>query len=175
MFIFVSIIAILIWAAFWGAIRLERTMGETRLWDRDTAAPGQQVMEKPEHIRAVPLVVFVDDTHLLDDGSATLVHQLAMTGAATVLLAVQSGERAPDPVVSLWKDGLAERIEVGTLGDAAVEELLATVLGGPVDAVASRRGRPPPGSARPGRARACGIGRGRGRRRGAGPGGPGSL
>ena len=31
MFIFVSIIAILIWAAFWGAIRLERTMGLTRL------------------------------------------------------------------------------------------------------------------------------------------------
>jgi len=81
-----------------------------------------------------PLVVFVDDAHLLDDGSATLVHQLAMTGAATVLLTVQSGQRAPDPVVALWKDGLAERIEVGTLGDAAIEELLATVLGGPVDA-----------------------------------------
>lgn len=38
MFIFVSIIAILIWAAFWGAIRLERTMGLTRLPARDTAA-----------------------------------------------------------------------------------------------------------------------------------------
>jgi len=81
-----------------------------------------------------PLVVFVDDAHLLDDGSATLVHQLAMTGAATVLLTVQSGERAPDPVVALWKDGLAERIEVGALGDAAIEELLVTVLGAPVDA-----------------------------------------
>src|SRR5271165_1108768 len=63
-----------------------------------------------------------------------LVHQLAMTGAATVLLTVQSGQRAPDPVVALWKDGLAERIEVGTLGDAAIEELLVTVLGAPVDA-----------------------------------------
>src|SRR5271165_4479365 len=81
-----------------------------------------------------PLVVSVDDAHLLDDGSATLVHQLAMTGAATVLLTVQSGERAPDPVVALWKDGLAERIEVGALGDAAIEELLVTVLGAPVDA-----------------------------------------
>ena len=83
-----------------------------------------------------PLVVFVDDAHLLDDGSATLVHQLAMTGAATVLLTVQSGERAPEPVVALWKDGLAERIEVGTLGDAAIEELLVTVLGAPMDAAA---------------------------------------
>ena len=81
-----------------------------------------------------PLVLFVDDAHLLDDGSATLVHQLAMTGAATVLLTVRTDERAPDPVVALWKDGLAERIEVGALGDAAIEELLVTVLGGPVDA-----------------------------------------
>jgi len=38
MFIFVSIIAIFIWAAFWGAIRLERTMGETGSPDRETVA-----------------------------------------------------------------------------------------------------------------------------------------
>jgi hypothetical protein len=30
-----------------------------------------------------PLVVFVDDAHLLDGGSATLVHQLALTRTAT--------------------------------------------------------------------------------------------
>ena len=86
-----------------------------------------------------PLVVFVDDAHLLDDGSATLVHHLALTQAATVLVTVRSGEPAPDPVVAMWKDGLAERIEVGTLGDAAIEELLVTVLGGPVDAASVRQ------------------------------------
>jgi len=66
-----------------------------------------------------PLVVFVDDAHLLDGGSATLVHQLALTGKATMLLTVQSGQTVPDPVVALWKDGLAERIEVAVLPDAA--------------------------------------------------------
>ena len=81
-----------------------------------------------------PLVVFVDDAHLLDNGSATLVHQLALTRAATILATVRSGEATPDPVVSLWKDGPAERIEVGILDDDAIEELLVTVLGGPVDA-----------------------------------------
>ena len=81
-----------------------------------------------------PLVVFVDDAHLLDDGSATLVHHLALTQAATVLVTVRTGELAPDPVVAMWKDGLAERIEVADLGDAAIEELLVTVLGAPVDA-----------------------------------------
>ncbi len=64
-----------------------------------------------------PLVVFVDDAHLLDAGSATLVHQLALTRAATVVATVRSGEAVPDPVVALWKDGPAERIEVGVLDD----------------------------------------------------------
>jgi DNA-binding NarL/FixJ family response regulator len=80
-----------------------------------------------------PLVVFVDDAHLLDNGSATLVHQLALTGAITVLATVRSGEAVPDPVLSLWKDGPAERIEVGVLDDAAIEELLFMALRGPVD------------------------------------------
>ncbi len=69
-----------------------------------------------------PLVVFVDDAHLLDGGSATLVHQLALTRAATVLVTVTSGETAPDPVVALWMDGPAERIELGVLRDEAIEE-----------------------------------------------------
>ncbi len=86
-----------------------------------------------------PLVVFVDDAHLLDDGSATLLHHLALTQAATILVTVRTGEPAPDPVVAMWKDGLAERIEVGALGDAAIEELLVTVLGGPVDAASVRQ------------------------------------
>jgi DNA-binding CsgD family transcriptional regulator/DNA-binding transcriptional ArsR family regulator len=89
--------------------------------------------------RGRPLVVFVDDAHLLDGGSATLVHQLALTGAATVLVTVRSGETAPDPVVALWKDALAERIEIGVLPDAAIEELLVTVLGGPVDTASLRQ------------------------------------
>jgi len=83
--------------------------------------------------------VFVDDAHLLDGGSATLVYQLALTRAATVLATVRSGEVAPEPVVALWKDGPAERIELGVLGEAAIEELLVTVLGGPVDAASVRQ------------------------------------
>jgi DNA-binding CsgD family transcriptional regulator len=89
--------------------------------------------------RGRPLVVFVDDAHLLDGGSATLIHQLALTGAATALVTVRSGETAPDPVVALWKDALAERIEVAVLPDAAVEELLITVLEGPVDTASLRQ------------------------------------
>src|SRR3954464_12169360 len=86
-----------------------------------------------------PLLVFVDDAHLLDDGSATLLHQLALSRAATVLATVRSGERAPDAVVALWKDALADRIEVGVLDAVAIEELLVLVLGGPVDEASVRQ------------------------------------
>ena len=85
-----------------------------------------------------PLLVFVDDAHLLDNGSAILVHQLALTQAATVMVTVRAGEVPPDPVVSLWKDGPAVRIEIGVLDDVTIEELLVSALGGPVDAATVR-------------------------------------
>jgi DNA-binding CsgD family transcriptional regulator len=86
-----------------------------------------------------PLVVFVDDAHLLDDGSATLLLQLALTGSATVVAAVRSGEPAPDAVVALWKDGPAERIEMHLLEHTAIGGLLVSVLGAPVDAASVRQ------------------------------------
>ena len=92
-----------------------------------------------EAAQGQPLVVFVDDAHLLDDGSATLLHQLALTGSATVVAAVLSGEPAPDAIVALWKDGPAERLEMKLLEDSAVDGLLASVLGAPVDAASVRQ------------------------------------
>ena len=79
------------------------------------------------------LVLFIDDAHLLDDASATLTHQLAETNSAFVLATVRSGEHAPDSVTALWKDGLAERVELGGLDTLAIEDLLVTALGGPVE------------------------------------------
>ncbi|HEX6419535.1 MAG TPA: AAA family ATPase, partial [Acidimicrobiales bacterium] len=86
--------------------------------------------ERPDGRR---LLIFVDDAHLLDDASATLVHQVAATGSATVLATLRTGAPAPDPVVTLWKDGLAERVELGGLGPESIEQLLTVVLDGPVD------------------------------------------
>jgi DNA-binding CsgD family transcriptional regulator len=83
------------------------------------------------------LLLFVDDAHLLDDTSATLVHQLVTTRAAGVLLTVRVGTPAPDPVTALWKDGLVPRVEVAGLRTPAVEQLLVAVLDGPVDRAAS--------------------------------------
>jgi DNA-binding CsgD family transcriptional regulator len=80
-----------------------------------------------------PFILLVDDAHLLDDASAALTHHLAATGRAAVLATVRSTERAPDPVLALWKDGLAERIELLPLTESDVDDLLNVALGGPVD------------------------------------------
>ncbi|HKE74378.1 MAG TPA: LuxR C-terminal-related transcriptional regulator [Acidimicrobiales bacterium] len=86
-----------------------------------------------ERARDRRLLLVVDDAHLLDDASATLVHHVAAVGTAAVLATVRAGEPAPDPVVALWKDELCLRVELGPLGPDGTGELVRDVLGGPVD------------------------------------------
>jgi DNA-binding CsgD family transcriptional regulator len=85
------------------------------------------------------LALLADDAHLLDDSSATVIHQLAVTNGAFTLATVRTGEPAPDSVVALWKDGLVERVELVGLRTKQIEELLQAVLGGPVDPAAAAR------------------------------------
>jgi DNA-binding CsgD family transcriptional regulator/tetratricopeptide (TPR) repeat protein len=88
-----------------------------------------------ERSRGRPLLLGVDDAHLLDDASAALVHQLALRGLAVVVATVRTGEPAPDPVIALWKDGLARRLDLSALPPSATAELLEGSLGGAVDGV----------------------------------------
>lgn len=75
----------------------------------------------------------VDDAHLLDAASAALVLHLAASGTAFVVVTVRSGEPCPDPVVALWKDAGAVRLELQQLSADDIAGLLAEVLGGEVD------------------------------------------
>jgi DNA-binding CsgD family transcriptional regulator len=92
-----------------------------------------------QHAEQGPAVVGVDDAHLLDDASATLVHLLATASATRVVVTVRSGEPTPDPVVALWKDEVALRIEVQPLSRLELAELLVATLGGTVDGATARR------------------------------------
>jgi hypothetical protein len=85
------------------------------------------------------LLMVVDDAHLLDESSAALVHRLVRTESCGVLATVRSFERAPDQVTALWKDGLAERVELDPLDEPEVGQLAAGVLGGPVAGASVRR------------------------------------
>jgi DNA-binding CsgD family transcriptional regulator len=99
----------------------------------DTLRRTAELLAERSHGR--PLLLGVDDAHLLDDASAALVHQLAFRGLAVVVATVRTGEPAPDPVIALWKDGLARRLDLSALPPSATAELLERSLGGPVDGV----------------------------------------
>lgn len=83
-----------------------------------------------EQARGRPILLAVDDAHLLDDHSATLVFQLVASGQARLVMALRAGEPTPAALRSLWKEELVERIEVGPLDQASTAELVATVLSG---------------------------------------------
>jgi hypothetical protein len=85
------------------------------------------------------LLLVVDDAQLLDDGSAALVHQLVHERTCSVLASVRTPGPAPEPVTALWKDGLAERIELRCWTEAQTEAVLVAVLGGPVAPGSVRR------------------------------------
>jgi DNA-binding NarL/FixJ family response regulator len=93
-----------------------------------------------EELRAAaggkPVVVAVDDAHLLDPVSAALVLHLASSGTAFVIATLRSGEQGPDAITSLWKDAGARRLELSDLADAEIEELVQAALGAPVEASA---------------------------------------
>jgi DNA-binding NarL/FixJ family response regulator len=85
------------------------------------------------------VIVGVDDAHLLDELSAVLVHQLVLRRAASVVLTLRSGERAPDAVTALWKDGHLPRLELQPLSQDETAMLVEARLGGLVDSAAARR------------------------------------
>ena len=87
------------------------------------------------------VVVGVDDAHLLDPLSAFVVHQLAQSGGARLVVTLRTGSEEPDAVTALWKDGLLARLDLEPLSAAATREVIENTLGGPVDALSAARFR----------------------------------
>jgi DNA-binding CsgD family transcriptional regulator len=85
------------------------------------------------------LLLVVDEAQHLDDGSAALVHQLVQAGTCSVLASARTPGAAPDLVTALWKDGLAERIDLAAWDEAQTGEVVAAALGGPVSRSTVRR------------------------------------
>lgn len=85
------------------------------------------------------LVLGIDDAHLLDDFSAHVVHQLAQTREARLVVTVRTGGAAPDAVKALWKDGLLARLDLEPLSADAARTMVESALEGPVDARSAQR------------------------------------
>ena len=85
------------------------------------------------------VVVGVDDAHLLDGLSALVVHQLAQSGGARLVVTMRTGTEEPDAVTLLYKDGLLARLDLEPLSAGATREVIESTLGGPVDAHSAAR------------------------------------
>jgi DNA-binding CsgD family transcriptional regulator len=79
------------------------------------------------------LFLTVDDAHFLDDASAALIHQLAVAGRVFLAITMRTDMPVPDPVVTLWKDGLAVRRELAVLSEDELGQLVALALNGSVE------------------------------------------
>ena len=89
--------------------------------------------------RQHPLVLAVDDAHLLDEHSAIVLHRVVVRRLAPVMVTLRAGEPAPDPVTALWKDDHLPRLELTPLDAATTTGLVARVLGGPVESASAHR------------------------------------
>jgi hypothetical protein len=61
-------------------------------------------------------LLVVDDAHVLDTLSASLVYQLAVSGAANLIVTVAAGCPIPDEISALWRDELLTRIDIEPAG-----------------------------------------------------------
>jgi DNA-binding NarL/FixJ family response regulator len=86
-----------------------------------------------------PVVVAVDDAHLLDPGSAALLQHLVEHTTARVVCTLRTGEDCPDAVTALWHEGPAEHFELAPLPASATVELLTQVLDGPLTEATGER------------------------------------
>ena len=87
-----------------------------------------------------PIVLAIDDAHLLDPSSAALVYLVARSEQATVLGTLRSGEQVPLPIRALWTDDLVDHAELAPMAMDDVADLLAEMLGGPVESPPRRSG-----------------------------------
>jgi DNA-binding NarL/FixJ family response regulator len=82
-------------------------------------------------------VIGVDDAQLLDQLSATLLHQIGVDRAGHILATIRSGEPVPDAVISLWKDGYLRRVELEAFAKDQSIALVESVLGGTLEGLSA--------------------------------------
>ncbi|SEH82043.1 regulatory protein, luxR family [Mycolicibacterium rutilum] len=86
-----------------------------------------------------PVIVGVDDAHLLDELSAFVLHQIVVRQAAKVIVTVRDGEPLPAALQDLWRGSHFERLDLQPLSMTETAELLVATLTGSVDPEVVRR------------------------------------
>lgn len=84
------------------------------------------------------IVLFVDNVQDLDDHSALIVSQLAVSKAVKLLLTGDSLMSIPGEILGLWRDGLISRMDVLPISEADARSWLEEFLDKPVSAAAAK-------------------------------------
>jgi hypothetical protein len=79
-----------------------------------------QVLRAARDALGSGLLLAVDDAHLLDRLSASLVYQLTVSGAARVIVTAESNQSLPEGISSLVRDRLVVPVSVDAPGPAVV-------------------------------------------------------
>lgn len=95
-------------------------------------AAARETIHSAEHS-----IIGVDDAHLLDHLSATLLHQLALEESVRIVATVRTGESVPDAITSLWKDGYLQRLRLTPFSRAQCVGLIEEALGGRVEGLSA--------------------------------------
>ncbi len=80
-----------------------------------------------------PIVLGVDDVHLLDATSAVFLEQLVSGGIATVVLTFRSNEWVPHAIGDLWHRGDLRLVPVDSLDRSATVAMAEGLLGAELD------------------------------------------
>jgi hypothetical protein len=86
------------------------------------ASHGRRCQPLPPDVQGTPVVVAVDDVHLLDDLSTFVLHQILQRRAAKLLLTVRAGDGAELATVS---EGFEEMGDLIAATDSAAHTALA--------------------------------------------------
>jgi ATP/maltotriose-dependent transcriptional regulator MalT len=97
---------------------------------------GRQLLQRAQ---GRPIVLAVDDIHLLDGLSAGFVDYVAARGLAVVLLTLRSGSPIPDALVRLCRSGNIPRLELQALSRTEFDEMLERALDGIVEGASRER------------------------------------
>jgi DNA-binding CsgD family transcriptional regulator len=105
----------------------------------DLQLVGAVISQLTDGSPGVPVVIGVDDVHLLDDLSIFVVDQIIARGAAKFVLTLRDDEPTPEATQEIWRVGRFDRLDLQPLSREETGTLVAVTLGGALDPDLNRR------------------------------------
>lgn len=83
------------------------------------------------------LMFCIDDIHFLDNASSLLVQQMIAHHDVVVVATCRDDAASKPNVMTFWKEGLLERVDLHAFSEEDSARLAAAIVGGPLDSITS--------------------------------------